>query len=527
MGVIMSNTFVAQLDGADFMFSKNENMKEGLFKQYERVIVRSIITSFGLDFLVSDRNGGDVDTVHNIRSNPNDYKSERNRQNYQNRGEYNSYEYHGDSQYIETNRFYSRQKKAGTLNDSYTGKKIAPNEKMDLDHVVSAKEIHDDPGRVLSGLSGVELANSPENLKPTNPHTNRQKKADSMDDYLEKHGDEYSESEKSRMREADKKARESQEARINMAYYTSPAFWQDSAIAAGKVGVKMGLRQALGFVFVEIWFAIKEEFEKVDSVLNMDAGEFFNALGTAVKRGIENCKKKYRQLLESFKEGALAGILSSLTTTLCNIFFTTGKNIVRIIRQAWTSIVEALKILFINPDQLPFGDRMLAFTKVIATGASVVIGVLVNEAVSSTALGQVPVVGEVVSVFCGAFVTGIMSCTLLYILDTNPLVKKLVAMLNSFKSSYDIYMEKLKEEVACLEQYAAELMQIDIESFKKEVKAFSSVCEEIGSATDEFALNAILERAYEKMGFQKPWEKAGFDSLDDFMADKDAELVFC
>ena len=142
-------------------------------------------------------------------------------------------------------------------------------------------------------------------------------------------------------------------------------------------------------------------------------------------------------------------------------------------------------------------------------------------------MGQVPVVGEVVSVFCGAFVTGIMSCTLLYILDTNPLVKKLVAMLNSFKSSYDIYMEKLKEEVACLEQYAAELMQIDIESFKKEVKAFSSVCEEIGSATDEFALNAILERAYEKMGFQKPWEKAGFDSLDDFMADKDAELVFC
>ena len=90
MGVIMSNTFVAQLDGADFMFSKNENMKEGLFKQHERVIVRSIITSFGLDFLVSDRNGGDVDTVHNIRSNPNDYKSERNRQNYQNRGEYNS-----------------------------------------------------------------------------------------------------------------------------------------------------------------------------------------------------------------------------------------------------------------------------------------------------------------------------------------------------------------------------------------------------------------------------------------------------
>ena len=523
----MSNTFVGQLDGANFMLSPNEDMKEGLFKQYERVIVKSIITSFGLDFLISDRNGGDVDTIHNIRNNPNDYKSERNKQNYENRGAYNSNEYHGNSQYIETNRYYSNQKKNSNLYDSYTNKKIAPNEKMDLDHVVSAKEIHDDPGRVLSGLSGVELANSPENLKPTNPHTNRQKKADTMEDYLEKHGDEYTDKEKARMRETDKKARSSIEAKINKAYYTSPAFWQDSAIAAGKVGLKMGLRQALGFVFVEIWFAIKEEFEKVNSVLSMDASEFFNSLGNAVKRGIENCKKKYKQLLESFKDGALAGILSSLTTTLCNIFFTTGKNIVRIIRQAWTSIVEALKILFINPDQLPFGDRMLAFTKVIATGASVVIGVLINEAVASTALGQIPVVGEVVSVFCGAFVTGIMSCTLLYILDTNPLVKKLVTMLNSFKSTYDIYMERLREEVALLEEYAAKLMEIDLDSFKKEVKAFSSISEEISSAPNELALNNILENAYKKMGFQKPWEKAGFNSFDDFMNDKNATIIFC
>ena len=169
---------------------------------------------------------------------------------------------------------------------------------------------------------------------------------------------------------------------------------------------------------------------------------------------------------------------------------------------------------------------MLAFTKVIATGASVVIGVLINEAVASTALGQIPVVGEVVSVFCGAFVTGIMSCTLLYILDTNPLVKKLVTMLNSFKSTYDIYMERLREEVALLEEYAAKLMEIDLDSFKKEVKAFSSISEEISSAPNELALNNILENAYKKMGFQKPWEKAGFNSLDDFMDDMDAKLIF-
>ena len=34
---------------------------------------------------------------------------------------------------------------------------------------------------------------------------------------------------------------------------------------------------------------------------------------------------------------------------LCNVFLTTAKNVVTIIRQTWAYIVEALKILFINP----------------------------------------------------------------------------------------------------------------------------------------------------------------------------------
>ena len=39
--------------------------------------------------------------------------------------------------------------------------------------------------------------------------------------------------------------------------------------------------------------------------------------------------------MDKFKEGAISGLLSSLTTTICNIFFTTAKNIVKIIRYAY------------------------------------------------------------------------------------------------------------------------------------------------------------------------------------------------
>ena len=45
----------------------NEPVMDLLLQQYKRVIMESLITSFGLDFLVQDQYGGDVDTIHNVR----------------------------------------------------------------------------------------------------------------------------------------------------------------------------------------------------------------------------------------------------------------------------------------------------------------------------------------------------------------------------------------------------------------------------------------------------------------------------
>ena len=147
----------------------SEPVMDSIFQQYERVLVESLITSFGLDFLVNDRHGGDVDTIHNVRQIGQDeritYKNVLNQQAYEQKGTYNSTEYHHDARYIAKNKEVSALKKEGRLVDAYTGKQIARNGKSDLDHVISAKEIHDDRGRVLAGLTGTDLANSSENLQ--------------------------------------------------------------------------------------------------------------------------------------------------------------------------------------------------------------------------------------------------------------------------------------------------------------------------------------------------------------------------
>lgn len=417
-------SFVAELNNG-FSPEPEENVFASIWNEYERVIMQSLITSFGLDFLVHDQHGGDVDTIHSVREIGKDpnmaYKSASNQTAYANRGEYNTYEYHQDPRYIAINKRVSESKKSGSLTDEYTGKKVAKNANIDLDHAISAKEIHEDPGRILAGLNGTDLANCDDNLKPTDRSINRSMQDKDMEDYLQKWETERphrqsriselkskgSLSDKERkelaklekleqidpdkMRAENKKARAAYEAKLAKAYYTSPEFLKDTAVAAGSRGAEMGMRQAMGFVFVEIWMSSKNEIQSLPA--GKDLKDMLEAVGRGVKKGVENAKVKYKEILAKFGEGFFAGALASLTTTICNIFFTTAKNLVKCIRQIYASVVEAGKILLFNPDNLMFGDRIKTSTIILATGASVLVGTAVGELINKTPIAAIPGVG--------------------------------------------------------------------------------------------------------------------------------------
>ena len=383
------SSFVGELNKG-FETDPEENVFTSIWSEYERVILQSLITSFGLDFLAHDQHGGDVDTIHSVRKigkDPNmTYKNSQNQTDYANRGEYDSAAYHQDSRYIAINRKVSENKKNGTLKDSYTGQQVARNADIDLDHAIAAKEIHDDLGRVLSGLDGKDLANCEENLKPTDRSVNRSMQDKDMEVYLQKwevdrpqrqsrikelkgksslSDKERKELEKlekieqidpDKMRTENKKARAVYEAKLVKAYYTSPKFLKDTAVAVSSRGAEMGMRQAMGFVFVEIWLTCKEEIQALPP--GKDLKDMLETVANGVRKGVENAKSKYKEVLSKFGDGFVSGALASLTTTICNIFFTTAKNLVKCIRQIYASVVEAGKVLLFNPDNLMFGDRI-------------------------------------------------------------------------------------------------------------------------------------------------------------------------
>ena len=543
------STFVAELNNG-FYPEPEENVFSSIWNEYERVIMQSLITSFGLDFLVHDQHGGDVDTIHSVREVGKDsnmtYKNRQNQADYANRGEYNTYEYHQDPRYKEINRKVSESKKKGTLKDSYTGKTVAQNADIDLDHAIAAKEIHDDPGRVLAGLNGTDLANCDDNLKPTDRSINRSMQDKDMEVYLQKWETEHPQrqsrigelksksslSDKERkelaklekleqidpdkMRAENKKARAAYEAKLAKAYYTSPKFIKDTAVVAGSRGAEMGMRQAMGFVFVEIWMTCKDEIQALPP--GRELADMLNAVAVSVKKGVEVAKSKYKEILSKFGEGFVSGALASLTTTICNIFFTTAKNLVRCIRQIYASVIEAGKVLLFNPDELMFGDRIKTATVILATGASVLVGTAVGDLIGKTPIAGIPGVGSGVTVFCSSLVSGLLSCTLLVFLDRSKFINKVVSALNRIPSEVNNY----KEIADALEQLAAKLENIDIAKFRAETEQYKAIATQIGDAESEEELNDLLLSAYRVFDIKIPWE----GDFDSFMSNRSNRLVF-
>lgn len=540
---MVSNNTISKLT-EDYYPDEKNSIYDDLFKQYNRVVIESLLTSFGLDMLlVKDQYGGDVDTIHNvekigeythswnngkiqIKNEKYDplmkYKSLRNEENYKNREEYNSKSYHKHENYIAINRENSKLKKEGMLYDGYTGEKIKANGKTNLDHIISAKEISEDRVRILAGLKGEDLANSPENLIITNESLNKSKSAYSMNEFLnrEKNREEkrYSEDSIKRMENLDKRARKAYKTKLNIAYYTSSNFRNDLLRSSANVGVRMGLRQAVGFLLTEVVFTIMDEFKRLKTE-KLD--EIFAAISNGIKKGFENAKLKYRELLSKFKDGIIAGIIGSLTTTLTNIFFTTSKNIIRVIRQSWVSLVEALKIVLFNPDNLPFGERMRAVAKIFATTASVIVSIVVREVLTKIGIAAIPVVGDVLVTFIEILSMGLTSCTLLYFLDRSEMVNKAVNFLNNLPTiSNALYY--YKEQAKYFEQYAAQILSIDVENFEREVEKFNSIANKLENAKDENELNSILVGFYKEMKIKLPWQ----GDFDSFMKDKNSVLIF-
>ncbi|OAT19948.1 hypothetical protein M979_0997 [Buttiauxella noackiae ATCC 51607] len=512
-------------------------------EELHETVVKSLTTSFGLDFLLlEDKHGGDVNTIHNVRQGV--YATDAERQRYEQREGYDSHHYHTHENYIATNRAGKKAHEAGTLTDTYTGERFRANDKKNLDHIISAHEIHHDPGRVLAECDGAELANDSSNLTFTNESLNKAKKAKTMDAFLQTLHDQHtattheiarlrsqpalSEQEQKqlnklenkaaadfeRMKESDKQAREKYNSTINQEYYTSSKFAKNVASATLNNAFRMGTRQMLGLILAETWFEFRERipqiFEKHRHAF--DAGDFLQDANEVLRAVWHRVQKKFSTFLTSFKNGAIGGMLSSITTTLFNIFFTTKKMIVKLIREMWNNLVQAFKVMVFNPEGLAPGQLAKAVSKLVAAGVAVAAGVVVNEALAKILVFPF---GPELAAFCGALATGVLTLVMNYFLEYSALMKKIWAFLDTFKDKYQKALEYYRQVNSELDRYLLELSALEFAIDTSELAYFTR---HLGAVNSEIERGLLLGAEIERRNIALPFEAGNTRSMRSWLS---------
>ncbi|NLY12466.1 MAG: ATPase [Gammaproteobacteria bacterium] len=530
-------------------------------EELHKEVVKSITTTFGLDFLLfDDKKGGDVDTIHNVRQfqggDKDIHVSERFKSDYENKGDYRPLnengkrinKYHTDSKYINKGRTDKVFHQKGELKDNYRNKNMTPDEKRQLDHIIAASEVHNDAGRVLAGVDGVDLANTSTNLSSTHSYINNLKSDHTVEHFIEviipktidkkktsiannqeklkalprntpeeqhiarkledeirkdqEHLETIESIDKQGMREADIKARSQYNKEIGFAYYSSSKFLTSTAKASLGSGYKMGLRQSVGIVLAEVWFELKESMPIILDKLkrNFILSVFINEVGVVLKSVFERVSKKFKDILSSFCDGFLSGIFSSITTTILNIFFTTHKLVGRLIRETWNSLVGALKLIFFNPHELTTGQLVKEVIRVLSAGAAAFVGIVINEQLKK--FFAFPV-GTEIAAFISALVTGIIIIGLTYFLDHSAMMKKVWEFLDRFKSKSKItleYFQKVNEE---LDRYLLDLAGLEFNLNPHELEGFSN---ELSFANSEMKISYLLTNEIKRRDIDLPFE---------------------
>ena len=526
-------------------------------EELEKTVITSLTTSFGLDFLLfKDKQGGEVDTIHNVRNGV--WATDAEKQRFEQRGEYDSTPYHQHANYIATGQKDKASQAAGTLKDPYRNKVMAAHEQRNLDHVISAKEIHDDAGRGLAELSGVELANQSSNLQTTHETLNKSKKQTPINEYLDKLPGLISNHEKSLagdrarltqmpretpqqqhearaledkirkteskvnelkavdlegMRKRDAEARALYDQQINATYYTSSKFLHQTARATGSAALAMGTRQMLGLVMAEVWFELREQLpallDKLKHTFSLEA--FVDSISNSLKGIWKRVQARFNDFLLAFKDGVFAGVLGSLTTTVFNIFATTQAMAIKIIRELWGQLVKAIKLMVFNPDQLSFVEQCQAVTSLLSVGVATVVGTMAYTQL-------VPFLsfpfGTELAAFAGALVTGLVTLGLNYFLLHSAMARKLWAFIESLTPHAGTVRE-FQAINAELDRYLLELSRLEFNLDVEELQAFT---QEHEACNDEIQRSAVLQQAVEARGIELPFEVGNAASTRNWLA---------
>lgn len=284
----------------------------------------------------------------------------------------------------------------------------------------------------------------------------------------------------------------------------------------------LGVRQALGVILYEIWHAEKTRLTEAFQDGEPKTIEFYKVLIDGFVDGVKSAKERHKEVFEEFKEGAVAGFLTCVVTSVSNSFVSVSKRWVILFRHSIMTMVKACKVFFWDLGKSSLEERINAMLTILAIGMGTVVGVIVEQEAALVGLESLPG-GEFLVEFIGMFIAGILSCTMIYFLDhleVGSQIYRLIVGASPYASDL-LYLRKIDAEI---DEHLSRLLKIDLEHLQASRETFDETVKTLGDLEGEDTIRDFLLGEIQRLKISNPWGDC--EDIDAFMGNKDNTLLF-
>lgn len=199
----------------------------------------------------------------------------------------------------------------------------------------------------------------------------------------------------------------------------------------GKDAAKMAAYSAIGVILRELVAGLFEEIRATFKNNGESLKEIFVRFKERLQKILANIKAKWKDILGGSIEAGIMAFCSNIVVFVINLFFTTLKRVVSVIRAGFVSIVQAAKILVNPPKDMPKDEVGFATLKILTTGLIGALSLGLAEGIEKLLLSvpvltpimafPVPIINEtigtILSTTLSAIIGGLLSTIAIYYMD--------------------------------------------------------------------------------------------------------------
>lgn len=469
---ILEDDFFKNMNTKDEYNTDNQQM-ESFWSVLKNQLTTETVQRFGIEKVLnalegtgglSDyKDGGNVSTIHNAKNgvfvdseHERRFNAAYDRKNYEGRGD---------------RKLSAQRKKMFTENeeiyDAYTHKKLNKDGRTHIDHITSAKEIHEmDAARLyMTDDERNDMATADSNMAAIDGRMNQSKGEKSMEEWLKKEKDGQTNAERYDVDEAEA-MRLRRRSQLGIKGKVVLAAGREVSMASFSSGIAQAKKQVIGLlmhygtsIFLEEVQSYAANWKNYSRIAERITA--LEAMGGRIKdrliEKVKDIKNIIKEVFASAKEGFISGIVGTIVTALINMVATTVKSVGKILQDSVTTLIGAFKMWTKNPNNLDKATLAKETIKMISLGVSASVGVIAEEGIKTFLASTVlaPVAGPI-GIIGGILVTGVSSAVLIYVMDNfGKIIKK-------FKDAWNDMMyglQRTKREI--LETYNKALAAVD------------------------------------------------------------------